>query len=104
MIAKPLLALCLMMTLAFSTLAQTSSPTTFSYKQISGHQILLDVYPADEPAPRPTVFYIHSGALIMGGRTGIPNGVPEYFTQKGAHFISAHGQSIWGSRRAACTA
>lgn len=41
---------------------------TYTYKQVNGCAIKLDVYPVESTAPTPVVVWIHGGALIFGTR------------------------------------
>ncbi|MEQ1825492.1 MAG: alpha/beta hydrolase [Pirellula sp.] len=60
--AKPMLAI-----------AQASLvKTTVTYREVDGHQVLLDVLRPPNENTCPVIVWIHGGALIMGGREGIP--------------------------------
>jgi acetyl esterase/lipase len=44
---------------------------TGMYKAVGECEIRADVYPPDDPGPRPVIVWIHGGALIMGGRSDL---------------------------------
>jgi acetyl esterase/lipase len=48
------------------------SKKTYTYKTAGDVQVSADVYRADDAEVRPVVVWIHGGALIMGGRNGVP--------------------------------
>jgi acetyl esterase/lipase len=51
--------------------ADRSMKQTFTYKVVGGHEIKADVYGATGESARPVVLWIHGGALIVGGRSGV---------------------------------
>jgi acetyl esterase/lipase len=61
---------------------------TYTYKQAGDLQIKADVYRADDEAVRPAVVWIHGGALIMGGRSGIDARVKKMFLEAGYAIVS----------------
>lgn len=64
------------------TTASADEPETIVYRVVASHEVLLDVRRTDAPGLRPTIFFIHGGALIMGHRGWvIPR--PEYFLTLG---------------------
>ncbi|MDP7011678.1 MAG: alpha/beta hydrolase [Verrucomicrobiota bacterium] len=70
------LALCLLFLSSVSILAQKQKTTltTYTYKKVGNLEIKLDVHrPADKKI-RPLAVWIHGGALINGGRSGIGPG------------------------------
>src|SRR5262249_8735378 len=47
------------------------SEKTYAYKTADKLEIQADVYPGKGDGPRPTLIWIHGGALIMGDKSGI---------------------------------
>ena len=62
---------------------------TVIYKQVDGCSIAADIYPAAGPAPAPVLLWLHGGALITGGRSGIPRLLLEELTGAGFALVSA---------------
>ena len=56
------------------------------YKTIEGQQLMLDVHSFDDQHIRPVIFWIHGGALIMGGRPA--PFLLDYFTGNGFIVVS----------------
>lgn len=54
-----------------NTSDQHNEAQTFSYKQVDGFTIQLDVYPPNElpSKPVPAVVFFHGGGLSVGNRT-----------------------------------
>lgn len=61
---------------------------TYTYKQVEGLEIKLDVHRENDEQVRPVVVWIHGGALIMGGREGINRRVKQRFLAKGYALVS----------------
>jgi len=61
---------------------------TYTYKQVEGLEIKLDVHREDDDKVRPVVVWIHGGALIMGGRAGINRHVKKMFLEAGYVIVS----------------
>jgi acetyl esterase/lipase len=61
---------------------------TYTYKQVGDLEIKADVYRADDETVRPVVVWIHGGALIMGGRSGIDTRVKKMFLEAGYAIVS----------------
>ncbi len=61
---------------------------TYTYKQVGDLEIKADVYRADDETVRPAVVWIHGGALIMGGRSGIDARVKKVFLDAGYVLVS----------------
>jgi acetyl esterase/lipase len=51
--------------------AQAAEKKTHTYKTVDKLQIQADVYSSKADRPRPTLIWIHGGALIMGDKRGI---------------------------------
>jgi acetyl esterase/lipase len=45
---------------------------TYTYKTVDGTEVRADVYRPDDARVRPVVVWLHGGALIVGGRAGVP--------------------------------
>ncbi len=60
----------------------------YTYKQVGDLEIKADVYRADDEVVRPVVVWIHGGALIMGGRSGIDARVKKMFLEAGYALVS----------------
>ncbi len=71
-----------------STAAAEVRIQTYTYKQVGNLQIKADVYRADDETIRPVVVWIHGGALIMGGRSGIDARVKKMFLDAGYALVS----------------
>jgi len=61
---------------------------TYTYKQVQGLEIKLDVHREDDEKIRPVAVWIHGGALIMGGREGINRRVKRMFLEAGYVIVS----------------
>ena len=61
---------------------------TYTYKQVQGLDIKLDVHREDDEKSRPVAVWIHGGALIMGGREWIDRRVKEMFLEAGYVLVS----------------
>lgn len=61
---------------------------TFTYKTVGSLEIGLDVHRPDDDQVRPVVVWIHGGALIMGGRSGIHRRVRQDFLNAGYAIVS----------------
>ena len=46
--------------------------TTFTFKQVDGLPLKVDVHRYSDDELRPVIVWLHGGALIMGSRTGVP--------------------------------
>ena len=57
--------------------AQELSRTTFVYREVEGLKIQLDVHRDATAEVRPTLVWIHGGALLMGDRRGLPKNLLE---------------------------
>ena len=57
--------------LAWPRTAAAVEKRTFTYKKVGDVEIEADVYNAAPGARRPTVVWIHGGALIVGNRSGV---------------------------------
>lgn len=55
----------------FANAAPLLTEQTFTYKEVGGLSIKLDVHRPDDDTMRPVAIWIHGGALINGGREGI---------------------------------
>ncbi len=62
--------------------------TSYSYKQVGEIQIQADVYRADDEMMRPTLVYIHGGALINGSRASVPRRLLDLAQQEGYVLVS----------------
>lgn len=62
--------------------------STCVYKTVDGHAIYADVYRSNDDARRPTLVYIHGGALIMGSRSGIDETVRNRYVAAGFGLVS----------------
>ena len=54
--------------------AKKTSVTTFTYKKVGDLEIKLDAHRLADSKIRPLAVWIHGGALINGGRSGIGPG------------------------------
>jgi len=61
---------------------------TYTYKQVQGLEIKVDVHREDDEKLRPVVVWIHGGALIMGGREWIDGRVKRMFLEAGYAIVS----------------
>ena len=61
---------------------------TYTYRQVQGLKIKLDVHREDDDKVRPVVVWIHGGALINGGRQGINRRVKKMFLEAGYAIVS----------------
>ena len=62
--------------------------TVYTYKQVDEIQIQADVYRADDEMMRPTLVYIHGGALINGSRASVPRRLLDLAQQEGYVLVS----------------
>ena len=62
--------------------------TVYTYKHVGEIQIQADVYRADDETMRPTLVYIHGGALINGSRTSVPRRLLDLAQQEGYVLVS----------------
>ena len=62
--------------------------TTITYREVDGHKIMADIYRPQGESTRPVIVWIHGGALIMGGREGIPAQISALAEAKGYAMIS----------------
>ena len=62
--------------------------TPYTYKQVCEIQIQADVYRADDEVMRPTLVYIHGGALINGSRAPVPRRLLDLAQQEGYVLVS----------------
>jgi len=56
---------------------------TYTYKIVNNHEILADVYRYPGEELRPTIIWIHGGALIFGTRNWLPSDQLESYLQSG---------------------
>lgn len=68
--------------------AQAAQLTTFAYKRVGELEIKADVWRAPDTLPRPTIIWIHGGALINGHRGGINNRVKKMALDAGYVVVS----------------
>jgi len=61
---------------------------TYTYKRVGALEIKANVYRADDEKVRPVVVWIHGGALIMGGRSGLSGRVKKMFLDAGYAIVS----------------
>jgi acetyl esterase/lipase len=61
---------------------------TYTYKQVGDLPIKADVYRENDETIRPVVVWIHGGALIVGGRSGIDGRVKKLFLDAGYALVS----------------
>jgi acetyl esterase/lipase len=61
---------------------------TYTYKQVGDLEIKADVYRENDETIRPVVVWIHGGALIVGGRSGIDGRVKKMFLDAGYALVS----------------
>jgi acetyl esterase/lipase len=64
------------------------SKKTYTYKTVDKVKIQADVYRAEDDAARPVVVWLHGGALIMGGRTGVPQRLLDLCRAEGYVLVS----------------
>ena len=64
----------------FAAAAPPLTKTTHAYKTVGDVKIAADVYRPDGNEKRPVVVWIHGGALIVGGRSGVPKNLLEFCT------------------------
>ena len=62
--------------------------TSYTYKQVGETQIQADVYRADDEMTRPTLVYIHGGALINGSRAPVQRQLLDLAQQEGYVLVS----------------
>ncbi len=62
--------------------------TTAVYREIAGHSIQADVHRSASPSIRPAIVWLHGGALIMGGREGVPRQFLELAEEKDYAIVS----------------
>ena len=62
--------------------------TSYTYKQVDEIRIQADVYRADDEVIRPTLVYIHGGALINGSRAPVPRRLLNLAQQEGYVLVS----------------
>ena len=67
--------------------ARPGGVTTHTYKTLEGLQIRADVHRADDKT-RPVAVWIHGGALIMGGRQGVPQPLLRRLAEAGFVVVS----------------
>lgn len=71
--------------------ARTDAPfvkTTHTYKVVGDCRIEADVYRPGGQRPRPGLVWIHGGALIMGGRHGVPQRLLDLCREEGFVLVS----------------
>ncbi len=72
--------------------AQQGSPefskTVFTYKTVGQLEIQADVYRHEDSVQRPVIVWLHGGALIMGGRSNVPNQLRELAQESGFVLVS----------------
>jgi acetyl esterase/lipase len=61
---------------------------TYSYKTVDKLDIRADVYRPDDDRVRPVLVWIHGGALIMGGRSGVPQLLRDLCRTEGYALVS----------------
>ena len=62
--------------------------STSVYKTVGGHAIYADVSRSADDVVRPTLVYIHGGALIMGSRAGLDETVRKRYVAAGFGLVS----------------
>jgi acetyl esterase/lipase len=62
--------------------------TTVAYRTVGEHEILVDVHRPAGDDVRPAIVWIHGGALIMGGREGVPPQLVSLANEKGFALLS----------------
>lgn|SRR3990172_423225 len=62
--------------------------TTYTYKVVGDLSIQADVYRANDAVSRPGVVWMHGGALIVGSRRGVPNGLLDLCRDEGFVLVS----------------
>ncbi|MEE2993555.1 MAG: alpha/beta hydrolase [Gemmatimonadota bacterium] len=65
-----------------------TSRTTYTYKQIDGIEIRADFYTGSGEGLRPTIMYLHGGALIAGNRGMMYDEVVDLLTNNGYSIVS----------------
>jgi acetyl esterase/lipase len=68
--------------------ADEARTRTYTYKRAGDLEIKANVYRADDQKVRPVVVWIHGGALIMGGRSGVNRRVKKMFLDAGYAIVS----------------
>jgi acetyl esterase/lipase len=61
---------------------------TYTYKTVDGVEVQADVYRTDDARVRPVLAQFHGGALIMGGRAGVPRNLLDLCTKEGFALVS----------------
>jgi acetyl esterase/lipase len=61
---------------------------TYTYKTVGDTQIQADVYCPDDQRVRPVLVWLHGGALIVGGRGGVPKDLRELCRDEGYALVS----------------
>ena len=61
---------------------------TYTFKTVGNLKIQADVYRADDTKVRPTVVWIHGGALISGNRKSVPQNLLELCRDEGYALVS----------------
>jgi acetyl esterase/lipase len=61
---------------------------TYTYKTVDGTEIQADVYRPDDALVRPVVVWLHGGALIVGGRAGVPKQLLDLCRTDGCALVS----------------
>ncbi|MBI1356732.1 MAG: alpha/beta hydrolase fold domain-containing protein [Acidobacteria bacterium] len=67
---------------------EQASQQTFAYKRVDGLDILADVRRAAGAGSRPVAVWIHGGALINGGREGVPAKLEDSLLEAGFTVVS----------------
>lgn len=68
--------------------AEPPPKKTYVYKEVDSVKIHLDIYRPDDKRVRPVVVWIHGGALILGGRQGVPGDLRSLCRDEGYALVS----------------
>lgn len=77
--------------LVMAGLAPAAEPLvkkTYTYKTVGDVKIQADVYRPEDAKVRPVLVWIHGGALIMGGRNGVPKPLLDLSRTQGYAVVS----------------
>jgi acetyl esterase/lipase len=62
--------------------------TTVAYRAVGEHEVLVDVHRPAGHDERQVIVWIHGGALIMGGREGVPQRIVSLAKEQGFAYVS----------------
>ena len=65
--------------------------TTVAYRAVGEHEVLVDVHRPAGHDERQVIVWIHGGALIMGGREGVPQRIVSLAKEQGPWRDSRNG-------------